>query len=63
MTRTRAWIEAQNAVTQAFLDEVPERESILARLTEVWNHERLVAKLAAEPFTDDDAKALSDLGI
>ena len=30
---------------------------------EVWNHERLVARLAAEPFTDDDAKALSDFGI
>ena len=30
---------------------------------EVWNHERLVARLAAEPFTDEDAKALSDFGI
>ena len=30
---------------------------------EVWNHDRLVAKLAAEPFTDEDAKALSDFGI
>jgi len=30
---------------------------------EVWNHERLVAKLQAEPFTDDDAKALSEFGI
>ena len=30
---------------------------------EVWNHDRLVAKLAAEPFTDDDAKALSEFGI
>jgi MraZ protein len=30
---------------------------------EVWNHERLLARLAAEPFTDDDAKALSDFGI
>ena len=30
---------------------------------EVWNHERLVARLAAEPFTDDDAKTLSDFGI
>lgn len=30
---------------------------------EVWNHERLVAKLSAEPFTDDDATALSDFGI
>ena len=30
---------------------------------EVWNHERFLAKLAREPFTDDDARALSDLGI
>ena len=30
---------------------------------EVWNHERLLARLSAEPFTDDDAKALSDFGI
>jgi MraZ protein len=30
---------------------------------EVWNHERFVTRLIAEPFTDDDAKALSDFGI
>lgn len=30
---------------------------------EVWNHERFVARLIAEPFTDADAKALSDYGI
>jgi MraZ protein len=30
---------------------------------EVWNHERFVARLLAEPFTDDDARALSDFGI
>lgn len=30
---------------------------------EVWNHERFAARLIAEPFTDDDAKALSDFGI
>jgi MraZ protein len=30
---------------------------------EVWNHERFVAKLQREPFTDDDARALSDLGV
>ena len=29
----------------------------------VWNHERFLAKLQREPFTDDDARALSDLGI
>ena len=30
---------------------------------EVWNHERFVAKLQREPFTDEDARALSDLGL
>jgi MraZ protein len=30
---------------------------------EVWNHERFVSKLQREPFTDDDAKALSEFGI
>ncbi len=30
---------------------------------EVWNHERFVAKLQREPYTDDDAKALADFGI
>lgn len=30
---------------------------------EVWNHERFTAKLQREPFTDDDARALSDFGI
>jgi transcriptional regulator MraZ len=30
---------------------------------DVWNHERFVGKLQREPFTDEDAKALSDFGI
>ena len=30
---------------------------------EVWNHDRFVAKLTRDPFTDDDAKALADFGI
>jgi len=30
---------------------------------DVWNHERFVAKLQRDPYTDDDAKALSDFGI
>ena len=32
-------------------------------LLEVWNHERFIAKLAGEPFTEADAKALADFGI
>jgi MraZ protein len=30
---------------------------------DVWNHERFLAKLQREPFTDDDARALADFGI
>lgn len=30
---------------------------------EVWNHERFVAKLTRDPFTDADAQALADFGI
>ena len=30
---------------------------------DVWNHERFTAKLQREPYTDDDARALSQFGI
>jgi len=30
---------------------------------EVWNHERFVTKLANDPFTDADARALAEFGI
>ena len=30
---------------------------------EVWNHDRFLAKLIREPFSDDDARALADYGI
>ena len=30
---------------------------------DVWNHERFVAKLQREPYTDEDARALSEFGI
>jgi MraZ protein len=30
---------------------------------EIWNHERFVAKLERDPFTDDDARELAKLGI
>ena len=30
---------------------------------DVWNHERFIAKMQREPFTDDDARALSEFGI
>jgi len=30
---------------------------------DVWNHERFISKLQREPYTDDDARALSEFGI
>ncbi len=37
---TRAWIDAENALTSAYLSKIPERVAIKARLTEIWNYER-----------------------
>jgi MraZ protein len=30
---------------------------------EVWNHDRFLARMQREPFTDDDARALSEFGV
>ena len=30
---------------------------------DVWNHDRFLSKLQREPYTDDDARALSEFGI
>jgi MraZ protein len=30
---------------------------------EVWNHDRLIATMQRDPFTDDDARALSEFGV
>ncbi len=37
---TAAWVAAQNKTTFAFLDQLPEREAIRKRLTELWNYRR-----------------------
>ncbi|MDR3636105.1 MAG: prolyl oligopeptidase family serine peptidase [Isosphaeraceae bacterium] len=37
---TRAWIEAENKLTSAFLEAIPARTAIKQRLTELWNFER-----------------------
>jgi prolyl oligopeptidase len=37
---TRGWIEAQNALTRAWLEQVPTRDAIRRRLTELWDHPR-----------------------
>ena len=37
---TRAWIDAENKVTFAYLGQIPERARIKSRLTEIWDYER-----------------------
>jgi prolyl oligopeptidase len=37
---TKAWVAAQNAVTFAYLESIPERSRIRERLTHLWNYER-----------------------
>lgn len=37
---TVAWVESQNAVTNKYFESIPQRESLRARLSELWNYER-----------------------
>ncbi len=37
---TQAWIAAQNQLTFAYLDQIPAREKIHQRITELWNYEK-----------------------
>src|SRR5260370_28954765 len=43
---TRGWVEAENRVTFAYLEQIPERERIRRRLTELWDYPKYGA-----PFT------------
>jgi len=38
---------------------------ILGQVTwlDVWNHERFLTKIQREPYTDDDARKLSEFGV
>jgi prolyl oligopeptidase len=37
---TAEWVKAQNAVTNAYLQNIPFRQKIVDRLTEIWNYPR-----------------------
>ena len=38
--RTKRWVEAQNQLSQPYLESIPARTWIKERLTELWNYER-----------------------
>ncbi len=44
---TEAWVAAQNRLTEGFLSEVPERDIIRHRLTELWNFHRRTIPIKA----------------
>ncbi|MBD1881327.1 prolyl oligopeptidase family serine peptidase [Coleofasciculus sp. FACHB-T130] len=46
---TKAWVEAQNQVTFSYLNEIPVREKIKQRLTELWDYEKY-----SLPFKEGD---------
>lgn len=46
---TAAWVRAQNAVTSAYLEQIPYRDELRARLETMWNYERISA-----PFREGD---------
>ncbi|MFC0446188.1 prolyl oligopeptidase family protein [Pseudidiomarina halophila] len=46
---TEAWVKAQNEVTFAYLEQIPYREEIEDRLSEMWNYEKVSA-----PFKEGD---------
>ena len=47
---TKAWVQAQNEVTFAYLEQIPFREGIRKRLEEVWNYERISAPSKSGDF-------------
>jgi prolyl oligopeptidase len=46
---TAAWVQAQNALTFAYLERISYRDELQARLEELWNYERVSA-----PFKEGD---------
>jgi prolyl oligopeptidase len=48
---TKAWVVAQNQVTFAFLESIPERAAIRRRVTELWDHERYGLPSREGPWT------------
>ena len=45
--RVEKWVAAQNDVTFAYLDGIPERAAIRDRLTKLWNHEKFLSAFRA----------------
>src|SRR6056297_1505 len=47
LDEVRQWVTAQNKVTFAFLESIPERDAIRQRLTELWDYEKFSSPFKA----------------
>ena len=43
---TKAWIDAENAVTLPYLERLPQRAALVERLTQFWNYPRTTFRCA-----------------
>jgi prolyl oligopeptidase len=50
-TDTKAWVQAENKVTQDYLGKIPYREAIRDRLTKLWNYEKYSAPTKEGKYT------------
>lgn len=50
-TETKAWVEAENLVTQNYLNQIPFRTAIKSRLETLWNYEKFTAPFKEGAFT------------
>lgn len=48
---TKAWVNAQNEVTQHYLNQIPYRTAIQSRLEKLWNYEKFSAPFKEGEYT------------
>lgn len=48
---TKAWVIAENKVTQNYLEQIPYREAMKNRLSELWNYEKFSAPFKEGSYT------------
>ena len=61
--QTRAWIEAQNALTFDYLGQIPAREQIRERITTLWNYEKFGLPLKRSHLIICSYQNMSGMGL
>ncbi len=48
---TEAWVKSENKVTYDYLSKIPYRDALKARMTQLWNYEKITAPFKEGDFT------------